>query len=467
MNNTEQNAKPQKGIDARSRRALIVTTAIILALALACTTVAVIIGINQNKVVDPVLEYENAKLPLTFYSLMLSKTKASLARNGYEVTSMKFWNAASPVEGKTNAEYYTERTLETCKLYLLSVYLFDKEGLKLPASYYESIDAEIADYIELGYIGDGSEEKFNEILSQYGFDAEAYREALIIKGKAEYFQEYLFGSNGSKINNDLKDEYYEKYFYRFKQILISNYYYEYETDEFGYEMYFEGDTNKPLYDTENGVVGFDDNNKYLRDKYEEKIYFEKDEDGKPILDKPLYDIENGVKHPVTDEGGAPKKFYYTDEQMQERYNKAEEIMSSVSDRNYAAFEAEMEKFNDAAEGASENPDGYYLSALSSGSYVGYEYLNDILLKLMDLSEGGRAIVKTEEGYHVVMRYALDDGAYADEDKAVWFDNFTATIMTEVFKEKYKSILENMLVIEENLSLAESITVIGINYDYWK
>ena len=94
MNNTEQNVKPQKGIDARSRRALIVTTAIILALALACTTVAVIIGINQNKVVDPVLEYENAKLPLTFYSLMLSKTKASLARNGYEVTSMKFWNAA-------------------------------------------------------------------------------------------------------------------------------------------------------------------------------------------------------------------------------------------------------------------------------------------------------------------------------------------------------------------------------------
>jgi hypothetical protein len=66
-----------------------------------------------------------------------------------------------------------------------------------------------------------------------------------------------------------------------------------------------------------------------------------------------------------------------------------------------------------------------------------------------------------------MKYALDTGAFSDSDKSVWFDNFTATIMTEVFKEKYKDILENMEIIEENLAKCESIKFIGINFDYWK
>ena len=467
MKNKEQSIKkPQGEGNKRTRRALVITTAIILAVAIIFTAVAVIIGINQNKVKDPVLEYKGARLPLTFYSLMLSRTKGSLSRNGYNVNSIAFWESESRVAGKTNAEYYTERTLETCKLYLLSVYLFDKEGLKLPDEYYASIDAEIADYIDLGYIGGGSEEKFNQILAPYGVDIESYREALIIKGKAEYFQEYLFGSGASKISDELKKEYYEKYYHRFKQILVSKYYYEYETDELGYEIYFSKDLSKPLYDSKSGVVAFDEDGMYLRDKYDEKIYFEKDEDGNPILDKPLYDKENGVRQPITEDGVA-KKVYYTEAEMQERYRKAQEIMNSVSNGNFAAFEGEMEKFNDASDSAEQNPDGYYLSALASSGYYEADYLNKILSRLGTMTAGERAIVESDEGYHVVMKYPLDSGAFSDSDKAVWFDNFTATIMTEVFKEKYRDILDNMTVIEENLAKCESIKFIGINFDYWK
>lgn len=466
MKNKEQSANPHEELNVKTRKTLIITTAIILVLAIVCTTVGVVIGIN-NKVADPVLEYKNAKLPLSFYSLMLSRTKANLSRSGYNVKSIKFWESESYIEGKTNAEYYTERTLETCKLYLLSVYLFDKEGLKLPKSYYEKIDAEIADYIDLGYIGGGSEEKFNQILAPYGVDIDSYRDALIIKGKAEYFQTYLFGEGGSQISDELKKDYYEKYYYRFKQILVSKYYYEYEKDEFGNEMYFSEDFSHTLYDTKKGVVGFDEKDMYLRDKYGEKIYFEKDEDGKPILDKPLYDKENGVRQPVRDENDAPKKIYYSDAEMQERYKKAEEIMNSVSNSNFAAFEAEMQKYNDAADSAEQNPDGYYLSRLVSDGYYGHDYLNKILSHLEKMQDGERGIVESDEGYHVVMKYKLDEGAFSDKNKAAWFDNFTATIMTEVFKEKYRDILENMTVIEENLAKCESIKFIGINYDYWK
>ena len=40
-------------------------------------------------------------------------------------------------------------------------------------------------------------------------------------------------------------------------------------------------------------------------------------------------------------------------------------------------------------------------------------------------------------------------------------------MTEVFKNKYSDILENIEIIEENLAKAESIKIAGINYDYWR
>ena len=466
MKNKEQIIPQGAGANKKTRKALIIITASVLAVAIALTAIAVIIGINQNKVKDPVLEYKGSKLPLAFYSLMLSRTKGGLARSGYDVRSIAFWESESPVLGKTNAEYYTERTLETCKLYLLSVYLFDSEGLTLPDEYYASIDSEIADYIDLGYVGDGSEEKFNQILAPYGVDIESYREALIIKGKAEYFQEYLFGSGGSKISDELKKEYYEKYYHRFKQILVSKYYYEYEKDAFGCEIYFSGDSAKPLYDTKNGVVGFDKDQMYIRDKYQEKIYFEKDENGEAILDKPLYDKENGVRHSVMEDGVA-KKVYYSEAQMAERYALAQEIMNSVSRDNFAAFESEMEKFNDASDSAEQNPDGYYLSALASSGYYEADYLNKILSRLGTMTAGERAIVESDEGYHIVMKYPLDSGAFSDSDKAVWFDNFTATIMTEVFKEKYRDILDNMNVIEENLAKCESIKFIGINFDYWK
>lgn len=463
MENKEKISNPHNW---NSRRLLIVATVVILALAIICTTIAAIIVMNQRRVEDPVLEYKGSKLPLTFFSLMLSRTKGNLSRNGYNVNSIAYWESESRVPGKTNAEYYTERTLETCKLYLLSVYLFDKEGLKLPEEYYDSIDAEIADYIDLGYIGGGSEEKFNQILAPYGVDAKSYREALIIKGKAEYFQEYLFGSGGSKIGDDLKEEYYEKYYHRFKQILISKYYYKYETDEFGCEIYFSGDSATPIYDTKNGAVSFDADGKYLRDQYGEKIYFEKDENGNAISNKPLYDKENGVRHPIQ-ENGVAKKFYYSEEEMRERYSKAQELMNSVSAGNFAAFEAEMEKFNDAKDSAQQNQDGYYLSSLASGGYYEYDYLNKILVQLDKMKIGDKAIVESDDGYHIVMKYSLDDGAFSDDDKSVWFDNFTATIMTEVFKEKYRDILEGIEINEENLALAESIKFIGINYDYWK
>ena len=449
------------------KKKLIIITACILAVAIVAVTVAAVVGFNLNKVKDPVLQYERAKLPLTFYSLMLSRTKASLARSGYDVTSTKFWNAESPAEGKTNAEYYTERTLETCKLYLLSVYLFDKEGLKLPKTYYDMIDEEIDDCINLSYIGNGSEDKLNEILGRYGADIESYREALIIKSKAEYLQLYLFGEGGSKIGADLKDEYYKAHYERFKQILIANYYYTYETDEFGNEMYFTADLTKTLYDSKNGVVGIDENNEYLYDKYDQRIYFEKDADGKPILDKPLYDKENGVRQPVCDEDGNAIKNYYSDAEMAKREALAKEISESIGKDNFAAFESEMEKLNDARDGAALNPDGYYLNDITSDGYGGYDYLNKIFAELRGMAVGENRVVSTSEGYHIVMKYSLDDGAYDDEDKSAWFDNFVPTIMTEVFKNKYSDILQNIEIIEENLAKAESIKIAGINYDYWR
>ena len=438
-----------------SKKIWIIAVAALLVVAIAAGVIAVILNSKKEDVIA-VLEYDGVEIPLSFYELMLSRTKASIAREMGTENLDSFFAAESNVKGKTNEQYYNELVLESCKYYLAALYIFEDEKIKLPQSYYDQINQDVQDCIDIEYIA-GSEERLNEILSEYGVDIESYKDAFITHSKYEYLHTALYGDDGSKIGAAVKQSFADRHYHRFKQIIIPSYYYVYETDENGDNMYFDPSTGLPKFDTENGKYVMGDDNNYIRDSYGIKIAF--DTEGNI-----LYDKVNGVIKIADD-----TTYNYEGEALEAQREKAMEIASSISPKNFSAFEAKAEANVVSVLDMDANAvSDYYVSDIDQASYVGkYAYMNDLYLAIKDMGNGEVKMVETQYGFHVVMKYEIEDGAYEDSENEIWFENFNSVLVTEVFSNKCASILSDITVNEENLKGAKSIAEIGINYDYWK
>lgn len=440
-----------------AKKIAIIVICAVLAVSIAVGAVIVILASKkETEVISPILELDDGtKIPLSFYELMLSRTKASIAREMGSENLDKFFASESVVKGKTNEEYYNEMVLESCKYYLVALSLFESEKAELPQSYYDTIDQDIQDCIDISYIA-GSEEKLNEILSEFGVDKDSYRDAFIINSKYEYLHTYLYGDNCSKIAENVKNDFMNEHYHRFRQILIPSYYYEYETDENGDNMYFDPETGKPIYDTENGEYVMGDNGNYLRDNYQVKIAFDKD-------GNILYNKEKGVLKISND-----KTQNYTKEELLEQEKKAQDIKNSISPENYSAFEAKAEEMYIPVLEAGTTISDYFVSDIDRASYTGeYAYMETIYDTVSKMGDGDIEIVQTEFGYHVIMKYELTDGAYGESDNSIWFENFNTALITNLFNLKCESLLSGVKVNDENIKKAKSIKDIGINYDYWK
>ena len=109
------------------------------------------------------------------------------------------------------------------------------------------------------------------------------------------------------------------------------------------------------------------------------------------------------------------------------------------------------------------PDGYYLSRIESGQYN--EYMVKMLEALEDMEVGETALVESEYGYHVIMKYELDKGKYADGKYAEWFASFNSALIGMLFENRCKDVYANIRLNTENLAKAKSIKQIGANSDY--
>lgn len=407
------------------------------------------------RVKDPVLECEGQKISLSMYEFMLSRMKGTLARNKYDVSSLSsFWSDIHPGTDKTNEQYYNDAILENCKNYLAALVLFKEEGLELSSTALSDIEEEIGFYVD--YDCNGSEEKFDALLSKYGTDADGLRAIYEIEAKYQQVLTSLYGANGAFISDNVKEEYYRENYYRFKQILVSNFHYEYMTDTQGNVIYFDPENSQPIYDTENGSYVYDDEGNRIKDEYGNTIYY--DADGKI-----LYNTEKGYPSPKTDDTGAAITYEYSKEEMEERVSQMNALISKVAKGDYAAFEVEMPLW-ELYEGAEEYyKDGYYLSDIEDSGYEDYMY--DILEKLKEMDAGETAVVESEFGYHVIMKYELDKGKYADSDYAEWFNSFTDSLITKLFLDRCKSFYSEIEADAENIKKAKSIKTIGTNYDY--
>ena len=404
------------------------------------------------------IEIEGIKVSVNTYELLLSRMKGTLAKNQYQVDSDDFWSTMVDSNNTTYDQYLCNSILENAKTYAIGVYLFDKVyNLTLPQSAIDAIDAELAELVD--YDGDGSKAALNQILAEYGVNYNILRETYIMEAKLDALKQHLYGDNASKIADNVKEEYCKEHFVRFKQVFLANYYYVCETDANGDDIYYTENSlgNQIIcYDKVNGTTKTDENGNVIKDKDGYEVYYT--EDGKIAYDK-----KTGKTAYVFDKDGQPQVGDYTKEELQEIKKEANTILSKVPAGEFDAFEIFMEQRGEDQD-AQTYQNGYYLYN-DPANYAAYPYLESIVEALDDMEVGEVALVESDYGYHVIMKYEVEKDAYKDEDNKDWFEGFEAGLIEDMFMELCKEHMDKVKVHEDVLGTAPSMKQVGKNYYY--
>ena len=404
------------------------------------------------------MELDGETLSVNMLQLFLSRMKGTLCSAYYygeEALEDSFWDTFISADGTTYNDHFTARVLENAKTYLAALYAFEKEGLELPQSYIDEIDEELERLIEED--AEGSKTTFNSILAQYGVNYKMLREAYIIEAKISYLSDYLFGTDGSKISAALTEEYYQENYGRFKQVFIYTYELVYETDEYGNAVYYDAaDSSRIAYD-KIASVKTDGEGNTVKDKNGDVVYV--DGDGKTAYDK-----KNGKRNPILGEDGYPKTREYTEEELIAASDYAQQILEVCEEDNFTLFDKLVKNYSED-EGMTKYANGYYITEDSD-----YDS-KEVVEAVFDMEVGEIRRVNSDYGIHIVMKYELDEGAYADTDNSDFFistDSGEYVFMSDMKNDLLAEYLQkyvDMIEIDEEALAGVDIKSVGANFYY--
>ncbi len=407
----------------------------------------------------PLLGYEGSEISANVYMLFLSRLKGSLstaANYGAEALTNPFWDTIMSNDGTTREEYYKNELLEDVKFYAAALYLFDELGLTLPKATTDEIDAELSDLME--WDADGSKTKFNSILSAYGANYEVLREAYLIEAKMAYLNEYLYGTNGSKIGDEVIEKYYEDNFVRFKHVFFYTQDIIYKQDADGNDIYYVVDGE--------GKIAYDTTALKRRNEAGDEV---KDEKGDTVYENAdgsiAYDKENGQRQPLYDANGYVQVRPFTKEELIAVNDHATLLMEELDghEGNYTLFDSFVEKYSED-EGSLKYTNGFYMTA--DADYDAPKVLEAVV----EMDAGEIRKIHSDYGIHIVMKYELDEGGYADKDNSDFFVGstngtyiFMSKLMTLLLSERIKPFVDKVWVDTE---LFESISVKAVSANYY-
>ena len=386
------------------KKTLIKGTSLALALML---LVGAAVGCGSSKAL---MTLDGESLSVNVYELMLSIQKGNMA---YMINywygnpnSEEFWGTVIDENNTTWDDYYSLAVYKKAKNLLAGAAIFDEMGLSLGDTVLKGIDKAIDDLIENDAAG--SKKALNSILSQYGVNVNMYRDYKVLEAKSQALAEHLYGKGGSKIGASLKETFLKENYVAFQQIFIANYYYEFVTDENGDTVYYTN-SGAIAYDTEKGTPRVGEDGKF--------VYYT--EDGRIS-----YDTVNGKPSPVLDEKGEQKIANYTQEQMKERAALAVDLMD-LAGSDEAVFESLRETYSDEgmADGVLDQ-NLCYLATNVDYESIDMKFMDQIAEALTGIQIGETTVVPTDYGYHLVRRYDLEQGAYANSALAQWFTDST-------------------------------------------
>ena len=464
--------------------------AVILPAAVSCST-------NRQAVMKS--EGDKNIISLAMYSLIASLMKGSVAyyvRSNYgDYNSSNFWDAV--INGDTQMtykEYYTEVIQDKARYYLAALRLYDEFGLSLTDAEIAAIDEEMADFVKND--GDNSKSSFNSLLSNYGFNYDTLREYKIMNAKLQKLSSSLYGG-GDKIGDNVKQEYFESHYVGFKQIMIPTYRYVYVRDTNGDDIYYRIDSSgnpvyyeKPngekvpriAYDTEKGVrlkVG----DSYDKDLNGDEIYYLVDENG----DYVYYETSDGKKNPrkaydtvsgkrqAVYENGAEKTESMSDEEKRKIKEDVDRIEALIKKGDYDYFDDLItlyDKSYGTESGESSTRMTYLDKDLVYANFsTGGTLIDTFIDMVKELAPGEYKVYKSDFGYHIIMRYELENGAFKKSEYSTQFSDengnfdFNKNLCSELLMKRLAPYVEKITV-DKDLAGKVDISTIKPNYNFY-
>lgn len=413
-------------------------------------------------------------LSVNLYQLMLSQQKGMMAYSIYSEygshSSEKFWGMTIDMATqKTNADHYSELVLERAKKYLCALALFDelertKSDFNFPSAYEKNIDAAIQNMIDVD--AGGSKTKLNSILHDYGVNVEMLRDYLIMDAKANYVVDYLYGADGSKIGDAVKNQYYTENYVSCKKIIFQKFYYVYETDEDGNIIYYSAESGYPIYDTKK-TPKYNADGTSVVDKHGNRIYY--NEDGSIA-----YDEIHGVKRVKTDEiSGAEITQKYSDEKINALRETANKLTAELYGKGESVFESmRIEHSEDYSPDDKTGGRMFFDVNIDFSSYTS-SFFDNITDSLEKMNVGDVKLLEDDATFTIIIKTDLEPNAWKDENYEAFFKDeiygmtdFANNLKTELYDTRLMGYMDKVKVDNAVLeSIDFSISTIVPNYYY--
>lgn len=408
---------------------------------------------------EPMMSIADKTLTVNTYELLLSRMKGTLEFYGYDVDDESFWRTVVSADGSTYDDYFRTTILEEAYHYLISDYLFDREGLVMSEERESEVDALLEAMVKTA----GSKTALNAELKEFGVNYEMLREIYILEEKIEMLREHLYGKDGEKIDEAVKQEYLEENYVAFGQIFLACYYYLTETDKNGDSVYYTSDKRDAIaYDKNVGETRVDEFGKIETDKLGDPVYYT--DDGKIAYDK----VNGKIAYIyVTDKDGKPTEEIQTALLSEEEQGKIFDAAAKYAEE----CDGDIDRFIEYAELYDEGEGrGEYMYLLASGSYYGAQsdaasYLDKIAEKLMNMEVGECAVVRSDYGCHVVFKYECEEGAYGNEKHKEVFADFMDSLIGQLYAEKCSEYEDEVEIDSATHQSAPTMAEVGSNKIY--
>lgn len=406
-----------------------------------CLLLSLFCGCAQDG--GALMELDGCTLSVNAYELLLTRMKGKLYYT-YQanVASDSFWNTVMSTDGTTYNEFYTVSVLTEAYKYVEAAYMFREMGLTLPQDRIDEVEEKLDALVKDA----GSKTALNGVLMNFGVNYNQLREHYLAEARIRYLQEELYGAEGEKIEQSVKDAYYRENYVAFRQIFLANYDYVFVTDANGDLVYY-GEDDKIAYDRQNGHTRQDEFGNTELDDAGNVIYYT--DDGKVA-----YDTVSGEPRYKVDTNGTPVVKTKDETALAELKARVAEIAADATGLDEQAFSALAEEVSESGSGTRvylRRESGYYATQSAS-------YLDDIAAAVQENEVGGVCTVTSSSGYHILFCCEPEPCAYDSTDKNVSasFADFYSLLIGSLFSEACNAYKDRVVINQDVYEKAPTI-----------
>lgn len=377
-------------------------------------------------------------LSVNEYQFFMTRVKGRMYYEGYEINNANMWNTIINTDGLTYDEYRCQTVREQAMQYLIADYIFSEKGLSLTDEETAQVEETMKKLVEKA----GSKNSLNSTLSSYGVNYNMLYDIYMMEARINALKNSLYGEKGEKIEQSVKDEYFEGNYVCFEQLFLRGYEYSHELDKNGDSVYYSDDKyNHIAYDKENGVTIISEFGSEIKDEFGDAVYFTDD-----TAKKIAYDKQGELKYNLNSSGDKIS-VKYDDAKLKELEEQCKSFTASVTDlESFRALAREYDESGSDLETKMylySGYDKYYESVFGSA----YSYFDKISEALKNSKTGECVMVKSDYGFHIVYKLDNGNGDYDNSDYSDAFSDFYDGLISKLFYELCQTYTDKVTVDE--------------------